>query len=184
MTYHVTEPHPSVPSNHRMHTGRGGAGNVTYVRSSTPSRTATGPASRVPLFTSGSSSSTASSTASTKQSRFLTGRGGAGNVLPTSERAIFSFDEELARQQLRDERRAPIYHVGRGGAGNTAHTDRSGSFSSNDSVGSRRSVDSEGAAPFPNAAVMGGADKARRSIESAIRKFNPRNGRSSNSFSS
>jgi len=31
------------------------------------------------------------------------GRGGAGNVFPASERAIFSFDEELERQ-LRWER--------------------------------------------------------------------------------
>lgn len=44
-----------------------------------------------------------------------------------SERAIFSFDEELEQQLRRDARAAPIYHVGRGGAGNVSYatpTDR------------------------------------------------------------
>ena len=49
---------------------------------------------------------------------FATGRGGAGNIHPSSERAIFSFDEELERQMSRDRHAAPVYHVGRGGAGN------------------------------------------------------------------
>ena len=49
----------------------------------------------------------------------MTGRGGAGNVHhPPSERAIFSFDEELERQLSQDRHAAPVYHVGRGGAGN------------------------------------------------------------------
>jgi hypothetical protein len=37
-----------------------------------------------------------------------------------SERAIFSFDEELTRERVREEVAAPVYHVGRGGAGNFA----------------------------------------------------------------
>jgi hypothetical protein len=36
-----------------------------------------------------------------------------------SERAIFSFDEELERQATRDSMaNGAVYHVGRGGAGN------------------------------------------------------------------
>jgi Protein of unknown function (DUF3602) len=55
----------------------------------------------------------------------MTGRGGAGNVChQPSERAIFSFDEELARQLSQDRHAAPVYHVGRGGAGNVHRIDR------------------------------------------------------------
>jgi hypothetical protein len=46
------------------------------------------------------------------------GRGGAGNMYSGSERAMFSFDEELTRERVREEGAAPVYHVGRGGAGN------------------------------------------------------------------
>jgi len=37
-----------------------------------------------------------------------------------TERTIFSFDEELTRERVREEEAAPVYHVGRGGAGNFA----------------------------------------------------------------
>lgn len=112
-TYRVIEPHPSVPHNGRsaIHTSRGGAGNVINLKNTktTDSRTATGPASVTRLD-------------SRVPSTFKSGRGGAGNVHSSSERAIFSFDEELERE-LR--RAAPVYHVGRGGAGNMIFGDDS-----------------------------------------------------------
>ncbi|KAI9849088.1 MAG: hypothetical protein M1837_005318 [Sclerophora amabilis] len=158
MSYRVTEPHPSVPTTRYIHTGRGGAGNFTQVapRSITPSRTASGPASRIPL---GSSSS--------KSGKFIAGRGGAGNVHLASERAIFSFDEELAQQQLREERRAPVFHVGRGGAGNVAADERRDSFSGSErSRGSIESIDSAASDPAPPT-----DGKARKSLESVIKRF-------------
>lgn len=107
-SYHLVEPHPSVPQTRHpaIHTQRGGAGNVINLKNTrtTDSQTATGPASRTRLDTRG------------PPANFTSGRGGAGNVHKSSERAIFSFDEELERD-LR--RAAPVYHVGRGGAGNT-----------------------------------------------------------------
>jgi hypothetical protein len=94
-------------------TGRGGQGNVINLKNTktTDSRTATGPASLTRLD-------------SRTPSTFTSGRGGAGNVHNSSERAIFSFDEELERD-LR--RAAPVYHVGRGGAGNMMYSDDSSS---------------------------------------------------------
>jgi len=49
---------------------------------------------------------------------FYGGRGGVGNAHSASERAMFSFDEELQRDKLRRDSIAPMYTVGRGGAGN------------------------------------------------------------------
>jgi len=49
---------------------------------------------------------------------FYGGRGGVGNAHSASERAMFSFDEELQRDKLRRDAVAPMYAVGRGGAGN------------------------------------------------------------------
>jgi len=54
---------------------------------------------------------------------FYGGRGGIGNAHSASERAIFSFDEELQRDKLRRDSIAPMYAVGRGGAGNIIHND-------------------------------------------------------------
>lgn len=109
--YRVIEPHPSVPHNDRpaIHTSRGGAGNVINLKNTktTDSQTASGPASLTRLD-------------SRFSSTFKSGRGGAGNIHSSSERAIFSFDEELERD-LR--RAAPVYHVGRGGAGNMIFDD-------------------------------------------------------------
>ncbi|KAA8649849.1 hypothetical protein EYZ11_010096 [Aspergillus tanneri] len=113
INYRVVEPHPSVPHSSRpaIHTARGGAGNVINLKNTktTDSRTATGPASLTRLD-------------SNVPSTFKSGRGGAGNVHSSTERAIFSFDEELERD-LR--RAAPVYHVGRGGAGNMVYSDSS-----------------------------------------------------------
>ncbi|KIW43544.1 uncharacterized protein PV06_04635 [Exophiala oligosperma] len=112
--YSIVEPHPSVPSSHYLSTGRGGAGNVTRAPPSTTRGVdASGPAARLNLVHHQSSSSH-------PRRQFVAGRGGAGNVHPSSERAIFSFDEELERQLSQERHAAPVYHVGRGGAGNLA----------------------------------------------------------------
>lgn len=108
--YHIAEPHPSVPTTHYMHTGRGGAGNISYVDPSavTKGPDASGPASQSTLTTGSTSSA------------YHAGRGGLGNIHPGADRAIFSFDEELERQRRLMEHQAPVFHVGRGGAGNLA----------------------------------------------------------------
>ncbi|KAJ5322218.1 Protein of unknown function DUF3602 [Penicillium brevicompactum] len=115
--YRVVEPHPSVPHASRpaVYTGRGGSGNIVSLKNTktTEARTATGPASLTRLD-------------SRAPTTFTSGRGGAGNVHSSSERAIFSFDEELERDM---RRAAPVYHVGRGGAGNTMYRDDSSSSS-------------------------------------------------------
>ncbi|OAP65599.1 hypothetical protein AYL99_01571 [Fonsecaea erecta] len=125
-SYSIVEPHPSVANNmHYISTGRGGFGNA--VRSSSSNTSAWGSGSERTASRLGSmSASSTTSSASSSRKTFTTGRGGAGNVFPSSERAIFSFDEEL-EQQLRWERdAAPVYHVGRGGAGNIGHVSTSG----------------------------------------------------------
>ncbi|KAF2093809.1 hypothetical protein NA57DRAFT_14430, partial [Rhizodiscina lignyota] len=106
--YQITEPHPSVPSSHYIHAGRGGAGNYAYVdpKETTSGATAQGPASRTKLSQPASNG------------YYLAGRGGAGNFHQHRERAIFSFDEELEHQRKMMEHQAPVYHIGRGGAGN------------------------------------------------------------------
>lgn len=77
---------------------------------------------------------------------------------PSSELAIFSFDEELERQLKREREVAPVFHVGRGGAGNMVCIDGSSRRKSTD-TGSAKSTTS----------VESGADaaknKARRSLE-------------------
>ncbi|OQD74485.1 hypothetical protein PENDEC_c010G02440 [Penicillium decumbens] len=147
--YRVIEPHPSVPHTSRpaVYTGRGGQGNVISLKNTTttPSRTATGPASLARLD-------------SRTPSTFTSGRGGAGNVHSSSERAIFSFDEELERD-LR--RAAPVYHVGRGGAGNMMYRDDSStvSLSREPSAGSTATSSSAGSV------TDRARDIARRSLE-------------------
>ena len=123
--YHVVEPHPSVPRTSRpaIHTARGGAGNVISLKNTktTDSRNATGPPSLTRLD-------------SHAPRTYKSGRGGAGNVHSSSERAMFSFDDELEREMRRV---APVYHVGRGGAGNMISTDPSGGVSSSSASLSR-----------------------------------------------
>jgi len=142
-SYHISEPHPSVPSGY-IYSGRGGAGNISYVdpKTVTNGANAAGPASRTKLV------------APPSTGLFMSGRGGAGNAHRQKERAIFSFDEELAQQRKILEHQAPVYHIGRGGAGNAVdemqpRTERANSASSN------LSHESEG------------SHKARRSIEGA-----------------
>lgn len=162
--YSITEPHPDAKPRAYIPTGRGGAGNITRAPVNlTKGATAQGPPSRIHL---NSVSSAASSTTSSRSASFHSGRGGAGNVHPSTERAIFSFDEELERQLSQERHAAPVYHVGRGGAGNVAAVSawpkygrRSGSESEED----RRSDKSVGS-------VDSGADVATRAMKKGLRK--------------
>jgi hypothetical protein len=124
-TYHITEPHPSVPASHYIHSGRGGIGNISHVdpKTLTSGADATGPASVTVLkgSTVRPTASSASSSPNSTTPYYATGRGGVGNMHHTQERPIFSFDEELERQRKMMEHQAPVYHVGRGGAGNFAN---------------------------------------------------------------
>ncbi|KAI9932816.1 hypothetical protein ASPWEDRAFT_22581 [Aspergillus wentii DTO 134E9] len=151
--YRVVEPHPSVPRTSRpaIHTARGGAGNVINLKNTktTNSQTATGPPSLTRLD-------------SRTPSTFTSGRGGAGNVHSSSERAIFSFDEELERD-LR--RAAPVYHVGRGGAGNMIYSDNGSTLSRKFSSSSSATVSSAGSASDR------ARDKARRGLEKGWEKL-------------
>lgn len=154
---HFTEPHPSVKASKPrvLGSGRGGAGN--YARY-TPNELTSGPSATGPAARASSLSSTSSTSAPVrpKSSHYSTGIGGFGNVKPSSEKRIFSFDEELERQHRLSEsvNSSPVYHVGRGGAGN-AFSDRdvSASKARQTSAGSVSSVGSEG------------SGKARRSVE-------------------
>lgn len=108
LSYTAHEPTPQTSK--YFHSGIGGIGNYRKLPSpnllSSPPTTL--PASgRQPIPTTSSSFRP-----------FYGGRGGAGNSRSASERAIFSFDEELAR-----DRRAPVYSVGRGGVGNIVNED-------------------------------------------------------------
>jgi len=148
-SYRVIEPHPSVPHTARpaVYTGRGGSGNVINLKNTktTDSRTATGPASLTRLD-------------SHTPATFTSGRGGAGNVHNGSERAIFSFDEELERD-LR--RAAPVYHVGRGGAGNMIYRDDA----SNCSLSRKYSSTSTNTASSTGSVADRARDMARRGLE-------------------
>ena len=125
--YQVTEPHPTTTK--YIHAGRGGQGNTFKAPKTTDGATARGPAS---LF---------GGVIPTSTHKFSSGRGGAGNIHEPSERAIFSFDEELERQTSRmtqEKKEGAVWHVGRGGAGNLAATrpasGRKDSSSSEDST--------------------------------------------------
>lgn len=148
--YRVVEPHPSVPHTTRpaVYTGRGGSGNVISLKNTktTNSREATGPASLTRLD-------------SRTPSTFTSGRGGAGNVHASSERAMFSFDEELERD-LR--RAAPVYHVGRGGAGNMMYRDDSSSASV---LSRRQSAASSNTTSSTDSVADRARNMARRGIE-------------------
>ena len=149
--YHVIEPHPSVPHTRRpaIHTARGGAGNVINLKNTktTDSRNATGPPSLTRLD-------------SNVPKTFKSGRGGAGNVHSSSERAMFSFDEELERELRRV---APVYHVGRGGAGNKIHTD--GSDASSNSLNRMFSGSSSATGSSAGSVSDRAREKAMRGLE-------------------
>ncbi|KAJ5898922.1 hypothetical protein N7495_003666 [Penicillium taxi] len=150
--YRVVEPHPSVPTSNRpaVFTGIGGAGNIISLKSMkvTDSRSATGPASLTRLD-------------SRVPAAFTSGRGGIGNAHTSSERAIFSFDEELQR----DLRRAgPVYHVGRGGAGNMVHSSRNDS-SSIYGLSRKHSSSSTASNSSTNSVAERARDLARRGLD-------------------
>jgi len=138
MPMHITAPYPSAAPTKYVHTGIGGAGNYhRYEPAASPSSSS-----------SSRSTTTAMPTHPPAQPRrFTTGRGGAGNRCQPSERAIFSFDEELEPVRRGSEGMAPVYHIGRGGVGNllderriSAGAERAGSISSGGSEGSYRGV--------------------------------------------
>ena len=147
VNFRINEPHPSA-SNY-MYSGRGGAGNAMRIKPTeiTPGPTASGPASRTKLPPPPSNVT------------YATGRGGAGNMRK-SERAIFSFDEELQQQERLRSQQAPVYHIGRGGAGNLVDEmkPRCHRQSSASSASSSSSVESE-------------KDGVRRSVEHAWQRL-------------
>ncbi|KAG9234814.1 hypothetical protein BJ875DRAFT_292792 [Amylocarpus encephaloides] len=128
MPYSITEPHPTVQK--YAYSGRGGAGNAFKAPKTSKGSVATGPPSH---FEQGLPQT---------GNKFSSGRGGAGNIRPKTEQAIFSFDEELERQATREkmDKAGGIYHIGRGGAGNwTSAGAPSSRKDSSSSVGSERS---------------------------------------------
>lgn len=151
--YQVTEPHPSVPSGKSayIHAGRGGAGN--YARYNFNDLTlgpiASGPASRGRISPPPSNGS------------FTTGRGGAGNTFSRrdSQRAMFSFDEELERQAkvVENASRAPVYHIGRGGAGNA--------------IEEMKPVQRQGSATSASSTGSSASEKVRRSLGDVVRSL-------------
>lgn len=136
-----------------MHTARGGAGNVINLKNTktTPSRTATGPASLTRLD-------------SHVPPTFTSGRGGAGNVHRSSERAIFSFDEELERDM---RGAAPVYHVGRGGAGNMIHRDSDNEHDSHSILSRKFSSNSQASA---KSNLSSTSDRAREAARRGLEK--------------
>lgn len=143
MPYSITEPHPSVNTSRRttyLPSGRGGAGNISRYDNShlTAGPSAKGPASisllpptsaRALTGRGGAGNVRKPSDASSVGRPTLNGfKPRSSSESSTSsvsssdagEQAIFSFDEELARdQRMRDNAaRTPVYHIGRGGAGN------------------------------------------------------------------
>ncbi|PSK58663.1 hypothetical protein B9Z65_6678 [Elsinoe australis] len=160
MTYSVTEPHPSVKASSKtayIGSGIGGAGNLRRYNTSnlTSGPAATGPASRAALpappttiFAGRGGAGNAYKSSSSRPSIFssnsrTSSESSASSEAPASpQRAIFSFDEELEREQRMRDNAAKVYHIGRGGAGNAMPTiTPRKSSSSSSSMGS--SVSSE-----------------------------------------
>ncbi|EXJ60259.1 hypothetical protein A1O7_04411 [Cladophialophora yegresii CBS 114405] len=169
-SYSIVEPHPNPsPSAQYISTGRGGAGNAIRTRGADATGPAAAAAIRASLATTKTSPSSMSTHSSSQRQWSTVGRGGAGNVFPASERAIFSFDEELERQLRRERDVAPVYHVGRGGAGNTMYgasgsernlkVERRMSDDSGASLGSTSSRGSEAGADIINRSVKKGWKK-------------------------
>ncbi|KAL1966699.1 hypothetical protein VTN77DRAFT_3896 [Rasamsonia byssochlamydoides] len=155
-SYKLVEPHPSVPNTKRpaLHVTRGGAGNIISLQGTptTDSQNATGPASLTRLD-------------SHTPSTYKSGRGGMGNVHSSSERAIFSFDEELERDMRREKDMAPVFHVGRGGAGNMIYTPPSDGYSLSRKYSGCSSSSTE------STMTERAKEKARRSLERSWSKL-------------
>ncbi|ETI24912.1 hypothetical protein G647_04282 [Cladophialophora carrionii CBS 160.54] len=168
-SYSIVEPHPNPsPSAHYISTGRGGAGNAIRTRGADATAPAAAAAIRASLATSKTSPSSVSTHSSTHRQWSTGGRGGAGNVFPASERAIFSFDEELERQLRRERDVAPVYHVGRGGAGNLMY----GASGSERKVERRMSDDSGASlASTSSRGSESGADTFNRSVKKGWKKI-------------
>jgi len=147
MSYKLHEPTPFSPSAPRIHYGRGGAGNFA-------------PASLARNTDKQARSATATS------GLYTCGRGGAGNMHTASERAMFSFDEEMARERLREETTAPVFHVGRGGAGNAAHADRGETYEPRTSTSSNGS----GASDLSKRLRLGAADRLADRISGSFHR--------------
>jgi hypothetical protein len=145
-SYSLVEPHPHTACPY-VHTARGGVGNVVQKTSSSKPFTASASIPRASLDHKQPSTS-------------KSGRGGAGNVHHSSERAIFSFDEELERQMRQQEAMAPVYHVGRGGAGNMIYADSS----------TTRRKDSETASARSASSAESGADIATKVVRRSLEK--------------
>lgn len=154
MPFQLIEGTPVHDAGAYYHAGRGGAGNYR--------RLTTAPITTAPIPTPQPTSS----------SRFFFGgRGGAGNVKPKSERAIFSFDEELERDRLFHEHHAPVYSIGRGGAGNivpceaiATRSHYSGGSMPSSAESSPRSSTSSSSPRFSSHSLRSGADKVWESI--------------------
>jgi hypothetical protein len=108
--------------------GRGGAGNRT--RPMPPNKIS------APLTTTETNKLHSEYNRNHGMPNFSTGRGGAGNMHDASEeRRMFSFDEELAKQ---NNHAVPIYHIGRGGQGNAVKSRRDSDAGSYSSSGSEK----------------------------------------------
>jgi hypothetical protein len=137
MTIQITEGSPIIDAGAYYHAGRGGAGN--YRRLSSGSLSSSPPTTSMPSSTS---------------TIFFGGRGGVGNAKPKTERAMFSFDEELERDRLFHQHHAPVYSIGRGGAGNVVPHG-----ASSPEVSPRNSLSSAGEHRFSTSSLRIGADK-------------------------
>jgi hypothetical protein len=144
--YSLVQPHPHTTSPH-IHTARGGAGNI--IKNPASSKNFTTSTSIPRAFPEHKQPST-----------FKSGRGGVGNVHHSSERAIFSFDEELERQMRQQQAMAPVYHVGRGGAGNMVYADTSAT----------RQRDSETASARSTSSAESGTDIAGKAVRRSLEK--------------
>jgi hypothetical protein len=139
----ITESTPIYTAGRYYPSGRGGAGNYHRLAADTLPT----PPTALPAPSSASCAS-----------RYFAGCGGAGNVRDSSERAVFSFDEELERDRLFHSH-APVYSVGRGGAGNIVPSDtiatRSHYTTASAAATPRQSTSSDGLA----SSICSGADR-------------------------
>ncbi|KAL6721436.1 hypothetical protein ACLMJK_000539 [Lecanora helva] len=140
MSFSIHEPSPTYPKTFGY--GRGGAGNRTSRPSTLPPST---------LKATNTHDLHTTHPQNHGMPSYSTGRGGAGNMHSAdTDRRIFSFDEELAKQGKAIA--SPVYHIGRGGQGNAVH-ERRGSESSGGSEGSERS--GKGSLEWVRGVVMG-----------------------------
>ncbi|RPA98581.1 hypothetical protein L873DRAFT_1687058 [Choiromyces venosus 120613-1] len=161
MPFQLTEGTPVHGAGSYYHAGRGGAGNYRRLPSTTS----------LPATITAALPATITTTPPTPYV-FFGGRGGAGNIKPKSERAMFSFDEELERDRLFHEHHAPVYSIGRGGAGNIVPSEAIATRShySVSPAGSpdsspRSSTSSASSSPrFSSHSLRSGADKVWESI--------------------